>query len=137
MSKITSATVTCTCGEEINITKYDSVNALLNPELVDKLIDGSLCETQCPKCKQNIVLVYPILFNVGMPMHPMIQFYPYEDFESFKEKNEKMISQIESSFAKMGAPFGGFLTKQPKMIYVNHYEEFVEMVKSQIDYRRR
>lgn len=51
------------CGKTSEFRLYSSVNAQLNPELVEKLLDGSLFVFVCPECKSVTPVFYPCLHN--------------------------------------------------------------------------
>lgn len=51
MTKPIDENVICpNCGAENCITVYASINATLNPELVEKMKSGELFIYECPKC---------------------------------------------------------------------------------------
>jgi len=43
--------------------RYDSVNAGINPELKEQILDGSFGEVKCPKCGATCNLVYNFLYH--------------------------------------------------------------------------
>ena len=62
MSIIRNAEASCTkCGAKDNITIYRSINVSENPELKDKVKDGSLFLWKCPSCGQVNLAKYETL----------------------------------------------------------------------------
>lgn len=125
MSKISIGKIKCKCGCKIEFDRYDSVNAMMNSELIDKLIDGSLRKIDCPECKMEYIVEYPILYNTGFLGMPMIQYYPYDDIEEAKQKNDELMEQMNQMFGKT-AFFG---IQHNKTQFVQNYDEFVEIIK--------
>ena len=64
MSIINEALAPCSkCGQKHKITIYKSVNVADNPELKDKVRDGSLFLWECPHCGQMNLAKYEILYH--------------------------------------------------------------------------
>ena len=64
MSIINEALAPCTnCGQQQKITVYRSINIADNPELKDKVKDGSLFLWECPHCKQVNLAKYETLYH--------------------------------------------------------------------------
>lgn len=61
------------CHKEFESTVWDSLNADLNPEAKQKLIDGHLFDFTCPHCQTSGNLLYPLLYH-DMTHHVMIQY---------------------------------------------------------------
>ncbi len=53
----------CKCGEKTRITIYKSINTAENPELKDRLRDGSLFIWECPHCHQANLAKYETLYH--------------------------------------------------------------------------
>lgn len=63
MTKITVHKVIChICGHEQEIERYDSINDY-NKELFPRIVDKSIFNYQCAKCKKEIFSPYPFLFH--------------------------------------------------------------------------
>lgn len=71
------------CGEEFDFELYESVNVTLNPELKEKVLDGSIFAPICPKCGHFEVLIHPFLYH-DMEKNYMIQLNSYADLMEFK-----------------------------------------------------
>lgn len=64
MSIIRNAEASCTkCGAKDNITIYRSINVSENPELKDKVKDGSLFLWKCPSCGQVNLAKFETLYH--------------------------------------------------------------------------
>ena len=64
MSIINEALAPCTkCGQQHKIVVYRSINTSENPELKDKVKDGSLFLWECPHCGQNNLAKYETLYH--------------------------------------------------------------------------
>ena len=53
----------CKCGEKSRITVYKSINIFENPELKEKLRNGSLFIWECPHCHQANLAKYETLYH--------------------------------------------------------------------------
>ena len=64
MSIINEALAPCSkCGEQQKVTIYKSINIADNPELKDKVRDGSLFLWECPHCGQVNLAKYGTLYH--------------------------------------------------------------------------
>lgn len=64
MSITATAIAPCSrCGERSEITIYKSINTSENPELKEKLRDGSLFIWECPHCRQANLARYETLYH--------------------------------------------------------------------------
>ena len=64
MSITKTAAAPCSrCGQQNNITIYRSINISENPELKDKVKDGSLFLWECPHCGQVNLARYETLYH--------------------------------------------------------------------------
>ncbi len=64
MSTITEALAPCSkCGQQNKIRIYRSINISENPELKDKVKDGSLFLWECPHCGQVNLAKYETLYH--------------------------------------------------------------------------
>ena len=76
MSIIRKAGAVCTgCGKENEITVYRSINTAENPELKEKVKDGSLFLWECPSCGQTNLMKYETLYH-DPEKHIMIWLLP-------------------------------------------------------------
>ena len=64
MSIINEALAPCTkCGQQQKVTVYRSINISENPEVKDKVKDGSLFLWECPHCGQVNLVRYETLYH--------------------------------------------------------------------------
>ena len=64
MSIISEALAPCSkCGQQHKVTVYRSINTSENPELKDKVKDGSLFLWECPHCGQVNLAKYETLYH--------------------------------------------------------------------------
>ena len=64
MSIISQALAPCSkCGQQQTVTVYRSINIAENPELKDKVRDGSLFLWECPHCGQVNLARYETLYH--------------------------------------------------------------------------
>ena len=64
MSIISQALAPCSkCGQQQTVTLYKSINISENPELKDKVRDGSLFLWECPHCGQVNLARYETLYH--------------------------------------------------------------------------
>ena len=64
MSIISQALAPCSkCGQQHKVTVYRSINISENPELKDKVKDGSLFLWECPHCGQVNLAKYETLYH--------------------------------------------------------------------------
>jgi len=64
MSLISKKTITCShCGSQDEITVYRSINVADDPELKEKVKDGSAFVWQCPHCGQANLAKYESLYH--------------------------------------------------------------------------
>lgn len=64
MSIINQAIAPCSkCGQQHTVTVYKSINTADNPELKDKVRDGSLFLWECPHCGQMNLAKYETLYH--------------------------------------------------------------------------
>ena len=64
MSKIETHKRKCpTCGKEMEIILWDSINVSLSPELKDKVKDFSIFTAKCDRCGKSPVLEYKCMYH--------------------------------------------------------------------------
>lgn len=79
MSSPTIIEVTCNaCGTPAHFTAWESLNASLNPELRQRLLDGELTRFDCPQCGASATVLYPLLYH-DMERQFMIRLVSDED----------------------------------------------------------
>jgi len=64
MSKNHKMEIQCPkCHRRSSFTIWDSVNVSLNPELKEKIIDQSLFNFNCPSCRTDALVQYPLIYH--------------------------------------------------------------------------
>lgn len=121
--------IKCSCGNNFEVEKHENVNAASNPELMKRLLDGTLLKTKCPKCGKEIELTYPVSFNPNKPCTGTIQFYPYDNIEEVEERVNYAMSKYEEGMLppELQLRVSGF--SHPKVTYVKDYKEFLGKIK--------
>lgn len=74
------------CGSKQTVTILESINATLNPDLKEKLLQGKINIFQCQKCGEEAFIPIPLLYH-DISKEFCIQFYPFDmlqDDESLK-----------------------------------------------------
>ena len=96
MSRKSEEIIKCPkCGEESNFIIWDSINTVLNPEMVDQVKQGNIFNFIRPKCGEVTQVIYPFLYNM-MDKSMMIYYVMEEEvddtikmLDSLKELQEK------------------------------------------------
>lgn len=83
------------CGKEFEITVYESINTSLNPELREKVLDGSIFNFKCPHCGEVHNLPYPFLYH-DMKNQTMIYQNDYADLMDIYENQIKTMSSEDN-----------------------------------------
>ena len=84
------------CGNDVEFTYYDSINARQNPELKQKLLDGSLYEVSCPHCGAHLRETYSQLYHdpdkkfMVYGVHPDSFYKVVQTYDIMREKNPQM-----------------------------------------------
>lgn len=82
MSKERQEKITCPeCGQECEITIWDSLNADIDPEAKAQLLNGTLFRFHCDKCGHESNLQYSILYH-DMTNSAMVYFVHPDAVES-------------------------------------------------------
>jgi transcription elongation factor Elf1 len=64
MTLMAKETIPCpACGLEQEIEVYQTINADITPELVDRLFDGKINVFNCTSCGHRAFVNQPLLFN--------------------------------------------------------------------------
>lgn len=64
MSLLSSQSILCpSCGKSDDIKIYSSINVREDPDLKEKVSDGSLFVWTCPTCGHRTLLRYPVLYH--------------------------------------------------------------------------
>lgn len=65
------------CGAKQTETVWESINATINPDLKEKLIQGQINVFHCQKCREEAFVSIPLLYH-DMTRKFCVQFYPFE-----------------------------------------------------------
>jgi hypothetical protein len=99
MSEEKSVKLECPhCGKEIELPVYTSINRQTNPELAEKVMDGSLFMPPCPECGETIPAFYPTLYN-DMVNKLMVHLVGGEDEI---EDVVTAITEVKNAYSDMG-----------------------------------
>jgi hypothetical protein len=98
---IDTETIACpACKVEQDVDVYQTINAMENPELVQKLMAGEISIFTCTACGHVAQIHTPLLFN-DHRMDLKIQFYPehllVENPEYVGNDYLEMVKQMENS----------------------------------------
>jgi hypothetical protein len=63
MPRSAEMTFTCPCGETFPVTMYQTVNVTLEPELLYRLLAGSLNVAVCPNCGRKAMSAQPFIYH--------------------------------------------------------------------------
>jgi CpXC protein len=63
MPRSAETTFTCPCGETFPVTMYQTVNVTLEPELLYRLLAGSLNVAVCPNCGRKAMSAQPFIYH--------------------------------------------------------------------------
>lgn len=103
------------CGAENMGTMWQSVNVTVNPELAERILDGSLFAVRCQQCSRSGY------FNYSVHFHDMERHHYY----FYHSPREQMTQRDRESFEDMSQQFG------PAYLFRHVYDpnHFLEMVR--------
>ena len=106
MSKIIEAKFVCeNCMKEFAGQSYLSINAQINPELKEKVMDGSVFEIVCPHCGHRMIDIHPLVYN-DMEKQAMIRVDTVEGLILAEREHQRFVAdfpEIGNSYAFYGA----------------------------------
>ena len=109
--KVIKAVVCPMCGELGKAEIYTSVNATVNREQRDKVLDGELFAWKCPACGYSARLTYPVLYN-DMKNRFMVYMIPKIDrFQLCDKELEEKYSNLRNISKRVVADFNAFKEK--------------------------
>jgi transcription elongation factor Elf1 len=99
MTLMAKETIPCpACGLEQEIEVYQTINADITPELVDRLFDGKINVFNCTSCGHRAFVNQPLLFN-DMRKEQKIQYFPVDwlnaDIDSVCEQYRELMAELE------------------------------------------
>lgn len=132
MTMIETETIACpACKKKQAVDIYQTINAMANPELVQKLMAGEISVLTCNACGHVAKIHTPLLFN-DYRMDLKIQFYPehllVENPEYVSNDYLEMLKQME----KFRQEFGLFMpdsNKPENLLVVFSMDEMINQIK--------
>jgi hypothetical protein len=88
------------CGGRLDAVLWDSVNAQLDPEIKEALLQGNLHRFECPQCREVKRLDRAFLYH-DMEKQFMVWYYP---FESLKEPDFFNPFSVDGTLDTIGEP---------------------------------
>ena len=133
--KVNKAVVCPMCGELSKAVVYTSVNATVDKEQRERVLDGGLFAWKCPSCGYSARLTYPILYN-DMKNRFMIYLIPKIDRYQLCDKElEEKYSNLRNINKRVVADFNSF--KEKIFIFESGLDDMaVELTKAVIGYDR-
>lgn len=132
MTRIESETISCpACNKEQETTVYETINAMEDPELVQKLLNREINLFRCAGCGHEALIQLPLLFN-DHRIDLKIQYFP----EHWLEDNPEgvcndylgMLKQMEH-FRQDFGPFMPGSDKQGDLLVIFSMDEMVNQIK--------
>ena len=132
--KVNKAVVCPMCGELSKAVVYTSVNATVDKEQRERVLDGGLFAWKCPSCGYSARLTYPILYN-DMKNRFMIYLIPKIDRYQLCDKElEEKYSNLRNINKRVVADFNSF--KEKIFIFESGLDDMaVELTKAVIGIR--
>lgn len=87
------------CKKQFPFEIWNSINVQLNPEMREKVLDGSIFAFTCPHCKFSAHAEYPILYD-DVEHHFMVSFCSEEEVEENTRQFTEAINQIKESVSE-------------------------------------
>jgi transcription elongation factor Elf1 len=134
MTLMAKETIPCpACGLEQEIEVYQTINADITPELVDRLFDGKINVFNCTSCGHRAFVNQPLLFN-DMRKEQKIQYFPVDwlnaDIDSVCEQYRELMAELE----KFRSDFG-FMAKSFREMSI-HVVFYLDEMIAQIKFKR-
>ena len=131
MTMIETETIICpACNAEQKDTVYRSINAMEDPELVQKLMKGRINLFKCKECGHEAVIQSLLLFN-DYRIDLKIQYYPAHWLEDNPEGvcNDYlgMLKQLKTF--RQSIPFMSNSNKPESLMIVFSMDEMVNQIK--------
>ena len=132
MTMIETETIACpACKVEQDVDVYQTINAMENPELVQKLMAGEISVLTCTACSHVAKIHTPLLFN-DHRMDLKIQFYPehllVENPEYVGNDYLEMLKRMEK-FQQEFSLFLPDINKPGNLLVVFSMNEMINQIK--------
>jgi hypothetical protein len=98
MSRSTSTTFTCPCGEVFTSPIYEYVNVAKNPQLQYTVLTGLLNVATCPVCGRRAAISRPFIYSD--PAHKLLAYvHPRNDAP--EEARMLILEKLQSTYANI------------------------------------
>lgn len=97
MARSTEMTFTCPCGTTFTSTVYHTVNVTLEPDLLYKLLAGSLNTPTCPNCGRKAATAQPFLYH-DMARGLFAYVHPHDAVS--EEEREALLAELRKSYSR-------------------------------------
>lgn len=106
------------CGKDVNFEVWNSINVDINPEMKERVLNGTLYNFKCQYCNHEDKIAYPILYN-DMARNFMVYYCDESGIEDCKNAlnnimNDKLTKEI---------------TEKAKYRIVTSYLQLIEKIK--------
>ena len=132
MSHIVKATCP-DCKKEFPLEVWQSVNVQLNPEMREKVLDGSIFQFECPHCGMKGHTEYPFLYN-DMKHGFMIQYCSEDDVDKYTKSFEELVKSdaatgaLNNEYLRIVTEYF-WLTEKIKILENGFDDRLIELLK--------
>ncbi len=97
MPRSTERTVTCSCGTSYPSTVYSTVNVTLEPELLYRLLAGTLNVAVCPNCGRRSDAAEPFIYH---DMARGLFAYVHPDADLPEEERDELLQRLRRMYTQ-------------------------------------
>lgn len=95
MPRSSTMTYTCECGTTFSGTMYQTVNVTLEPQLLYRLLAGSLNVAVCPNCGRKTESDLPFVYH---DMRRGLFAYAHPNAEASDEERERLLDRLRQVY---------------------------------------
>lgn len=95
MPRSSTMTYTCECGTTFTATMYQTVNVTLEPQLLYRLLAGSLNVAVCPNCGRKIESDLPFIYH---DMRRSLFAYAHPNADASDEERERLLERLRQVY---------------------------------------
>ena len=95
MPRSSTMTYTCECGTTFTATMYQTVNVTLEPQLLYRLLAGSLNVAICPNCGRKIESDLPFIYH---DMRRGLFAYAHPNPDASDEERERLLERLRQVY---------------------------------------
>ncbi|HET9110999.1 MAG TPA: CpXC domain-containing protein [Ktedonobacterales bacterium] len=95
MPRSSTITSTCECGQTFTSTMYQTVNVTLEPQLLYRLLSGSLNVAVCPNCGRKIESDLPFIYH---DMRRGLFAYAHPNADASDEEREQLLERLRQVY---------------------------------------